>query len=141
MQTIAGNWLAPRLGGFQLLHPEYTVRLDISPNMVDLENEGVDVVIRSGKGIWPGLTSHFLLTQTFTPFAARIISPARPTITPRHSQSCSLTGRHLVADLVQTAGLDQTTITRTSIDEYSRWRPSCHPVPIALVSPAFVKMI
>ena len=23
MQTIAGNWLAPRLGGFQLLHPEY----------------------------------------------------------------------------------------------------------------------
>ncbi|MGB9141969.1 MAG: LysR family transcriptional regulator, partial [Aestuariivirga sp.] len=40
MQTIAGNWLAPRLGGFQLLHPEYTVRLDISPHMVDLDSEG-----------------------------------------------------------------------------------------------------
>jgi LysR family glycine cleavage system transcriptional activator len=57
MQTIAGNWLAPRLGSFQLLHPEYTVRLDISPHTVDLESEGVDVVIRSGKGIWSGLTS------------------------------------------------------------------------------------
>ena len=77
MQTIAGNWLAPRLGGFQLLHPEYTVRLDISPNMVDLESEGVDVVIRSGKGIWPGLTSHFLLTRHSLRFAAPIISRAR----------------------------------------------------------------
>jgi LysR family glycine cleavage system transcriptional activator len=77
MQTIAGNWLAPRLGGFQLLHPEYTVRLDISPNMADLESEGVDVVIRSGKGNWPGLTSHFLLTRLSRRFVALTILPAK----------------------------------------------------------------
>ena len=89
MQTIAGNWLAPRLGGFQLLHPEFAVRIDISTSVVDLDNEGVDVVIRSGKGHWPGLTSHFLLSQTFTPvcsphYIAREGRPETPEQIPNH---------------------------------------------------------
>jgi len=33
MQTIAGNWLAPRIGSFQMLHPEFAVRLDISSTL------------------------------------------------------------------------------------------------------------
>lgn len=70
MQTIAANWLAPRLGQFQLNHPEFAVRLDISPRNVDLVAEGVDIVIRSGNGNWPGLASHFLLPQRFTPVAS-----------------------------------------------------------------------
>jgi LysR family glycine cleavage system transcriptional activator len=66
MQTIASAWLAPRLGRFQLDHPQIAVRLDVSSRLVDFESEGVDVAIRSGKGKWEGLASHLLLEQCFT---------------------------------------------------------------------------
>lgn len=66
MQTFAGNWLAPRLGGFQMLHPKIAVRLDVSIRVADLEREGIDVAIRTGKGNWPGLASHFLMQVIFT---------------------------------------------------------------------------
>ena len=67
MQTFAGSWLAPRLGGFQLLHPEFAVRLDVSARVADLEREGIDIAIRTGTGNWPGLVSHCLMELTFTP--------------------------------------------------------------------------
>ena len=70
MQTIASSWLAPRIGKLQLEHPELAVRLDISSRMVDFAVEPVDVAIRSGKGDWPGIVSHFLLAQNFTPVAS-----------------------------------------------------------------------
>ncbi len=70
MQTIAGNWLAPRIGSFQMLHPEFAVRLDISPALADFAADGIDVAIRSGGGGWPGLQSHLLFEQTFTAVAS-----------------------------------------------------------------------
>jgi LysR family glycine cleavage system transcriptional activator len=80
MQTIASSWLAPRIGKFQLEHPDLAVRLDISSRMVDFAAEPVDVAIRSGQGEWPGHASHFLLAQTFTPVAspAYIAREGRP---------------------------------------------------------------
>src|SRR5262249_5099224 len=35
LTTFATNWLVPRLGSFQLAHPEIAVRLDASNVMVD----------------------------------------------------------------------------------------------------------
>lgn len=83
MQTIAGNWLAPRIGSFQMLHPEFAVRLDISSTLADFAADGIDVAIRSGRGDWPGLESHLLFEQTFTAVAspaylAREGRPATP---------------------------------------------------------------
>jgi LysR family glycine cleavage system transcriptional activator len=145
MQTIAGNWLAPRLGGFQLLHPEYTVRLDISPNMVDLESEGVDVVIRSGKGDWPGLTSHFLLTQTFTPVCSPhyIAREGRPG-TPGQILNHVLIDRNDIWWPIwfEAAGLPRdASVKRPSIDVNTQQMAAILAVAgsgIALVSPAFV---
>jgi LysR family transcriptional regulator, glycine cleavage system transcriptional activator len=145
MQTIAGNWLAPRLGGFQLLHPEYTVRLDISPNMVDLESEGVDVVIRSGKGIWPGLTSHFLLGQNFTP----VCSPHYTAREGRPEKPADILNHVLIArnDIwwpiwFEAAGLPRNAaITRSSVDVDTQQMAATLAIAgsgIALVSPAFV---
>src|SRR3954451_5795356 len=57
LHTFATNWLAPRIGAFQLAHPDLAVRIDVSSRLVDLEAEGFDVGIRSGKGPWPGLVS------------------------------------------------------------------------------------
>ncbi|WP_373503082.1 LysR substrate-binding domain-containing protein [Aestuariivirga sp.] len=70
MQTIAGNWLAPRIGRFQLQHPEFAVRLDISPRLADFAADGIDIAIRSGPGDWPGLERHLLFDQTFTAVAS-----------------------------------------------------------------------
>jgi len=67
MHTFASQWLAPRLGTFQLLHPEVAVRLETTERLVDLATEGVDIAIRSGHGAWPGLATYKLLDVRFTP--------------------------------------------------------------------------
>jgi LysR family glycine cleavage system transcriptional activator len=70
VQSLGGQWLAPRLGGFQIAHPRIAVRLDASSRVVDLVREPVDVALRGGKGEWPGMTSHFLLPAVQTPLCA-----------------------------------------------------------------------
>lgn len=67
LQTFAASWLVPRLGGFQLAHPNLAVRLDTSMGVVDLMQGEFDIGIRSGLGEWPGLESHMLFPLTFVP--------------------------------------------------------------------------
>jgi LysR family glycine cleavage system transcriptional activator len=71
MHTFAANWLAPRLGSFNLAHPNIAVRLETTTRVVDFVREEVDVVVRSGNGGWPGLVATKLLDVHFTP----MISP------------------------------------------------------------------
>ncbi|HYZ47366.1 MAG TPA: LysR substrate-binding domain-containing protein [Sphingomonas sp.] len=59
--TFGPNWLASRIGAFQLKAPEVAVRLHSSNTLVDFARDDVDVAIRAGRGEWPGLTSHFLM--------------------------------------------------------------------------------
>jgi LysR family glycine cleavage system transcriptional activator len=77
VQSLGGQWLAPRLGGFQIAHPRIAVRLEASSRVVDLGREGVDMALRGGQGRWPGMTSHFLIPAVQTPlctpeFLARV---------------------------------------------------------------------
>ncbi len=118
---------------------------DISPNMVDLESEGIDVVIRSGKGDWPGLTSHFLLTQTFTPVCSPhyIAREGRPE-TPGQILNHILIDRNDIWWPIwfEAAGLSRdVTVKRPSIDVNTQQMAAILAVAgsgIALVSPAFV---
>ncbi|HTN96046.1 MAG TPA: LysR family transcriptional regulator, partial [Nordella sp.] len=66
MHTFATTWLAPRIGSFQMENPDLAVRLDISSHLANFHDDGVDIAIRSGKGIWPGLTSHLIGGGNFT---------------------------------------------------------------------------
>ena len=72
MHTFASNWLAPRIGNFQMANPDIAVRLDVSSHLVDFERDRVDAAIRSGKGEWPGLRSHLIGGGNFT----MVCSPA-----------------------------------------------------------------
>src|SRR5688572_22006291 len=45
-ETFASNWLAARLGGFQLEQPQLAVRLHTSNALVDLAAEEIDVAVR-----------------------------------------------------------------------------------------------
>ncbi|MFL6858242.1 MAG: LysR substrate-binding domain-containing protein [Allosphingosinicella sp.] len=59
-QTFGSNWLAPRLGRFQVAHPDLAVRLQAENGLIDFARENVDVGVRMGLGPWPGLRHHFL---------------------------------------------------------------------------------
>lgn len=72
LHTFAAQWLAPRLGRFQLAHPNIAVRLETEDRLVDFAKENVDVAVRGGFGTWPGLAAHRLLPVRFTP----MLSPA-----------------------------------------------------------------
>jgi len=72
LHTLAANWLVPRLGAFQLTHPDLAVRLDTSDEMLDLARDGFDVGIRAGLGLWPGHEAHLLMPMDFT----AVCSPA-----------------------------------------------------------------
>jgi LysR family glycine cleavage system transcriptional activator len=69
-QTFAANWLAPRLGAFQIGQPELAVRLQTSERLVDFARDDVDVAIRMGHGPWPGLCQHFLMRLHGTPLCS-----------------------------------------------------------------------
>ncbi len=70
--TFASHWLAHHIGTFQLENSGIAVRLETSQQVVDFSRTEGDVAIRSGKGVWPGLKSHFLMKSHFTP----MLSPA-----------------------------------------------------------------
>lgn len=70
LNTFATQWLAPRLGAFQVHHPDIAVRLDSSQRLVDLLHEESDVGIRASReGEWPGLESVFLFPSAQTVLA------------------------------------------------------------------------
>lgn len=88
LQTLASQWLAPRLGAFQLAHPKLAVRLDASTRLMDLRREGADIAIRAGDGDWPGLEAVHLMPALMTPLcspdlAARFKTPADLVHAPR----------------------------------------------------------
>ena len=68
--TFGPNWLAPRIGAFQLKVPDIAVRLHTSNALVDFAREDVDVAIRGGRGVWPGLCSHFLMRMPLMALAS-----------------------------------------------------------------------
>ncbi|TDK39100.1 LysR family transcriptional regulator [Rhizobium deserti] len=65
--TFAARWLARHLGTFQLQNPGMAVRLETSQEIIDFGKTEADVAIRTGRGDWPGLRSHFLVKSHFTP--------------------------------------------------------------------------
>lgn len=70
LATFAGNWLAQRLGRFQLENPDITVRLDVTDQLVDFARDDFDVAIRYGAGDWPAVESVPLFDADFAPVLA-----------------------------------------------------------------------
>ncbi|WP_375772515.1 transcriptional regulator GcvA [Archangium gephyra] len=70
--AFAAKWLLPRLERFQASWPELDVRLDASTELLDFAARGVDIGVRYGAGVWPGLTAEKLLDEEVYP----VCSPA-----------------------------------------------------------------
>lgn len=68
--TFLSRWLIPRLAGWQEAHPEIELRLVSTPKLADFVRDGVDVAIRHGRGVWPGLTAIRLFQARSVPVAS-----------------------------------------------------------------------
>jgi LysR family glycine cleavage system transcriptional activator len=69
-QSIASEWLAPRLGAFQVKHPDLAVRLSTDNRLVDFTTGEFHAAIRAGRGDWSGLRCHFMFRMGMTPICS-----------------------------------------------------------------------
>lgn len=67
LESFALTWLVPRLNDFNALHPEIAVWISTKDPLVDFRAEDVDVGIRLGNGVYPGLHSSFLMREYVFP--------------------------------------------------------------------------
>lgn len=83
LPTFCSNWLVPRIGNFQIDHPEFAVRIDSRSETVDIVGGDADIGIRLGQGRWEGLEARFLFADTITPLVpARALERTGPIETP-----------------------------------------------------------
>ncbi|MGE0714546.1 MAG: transcriptional regulator GcvA [Alphaproteobacteria bacterium] len=65
--SFAAKWLVPRLDGFQAAHPDIDVRISASMGLTDFSVGDVDLAIRYGAGVYPGLEAELLVRDTVYP--------------------------------------------------------------------------
>ncbi|WP_417726450.1 LysR family transcriptional regulator [Roseovarius sp.] len=68
--SFAAHWLMPRLSDFRQAHPQIDLMIDPSPRLVHLEPGGIDIAIRYGTGVWPGLEAELLFHSPIVAVAA-----------------------------------------------------------------------
>lgn len=78
--TVATNWLAPRLGDFQCLAPDLNVELHISDALVTFDT--ADVAIRAAADIEPHLHAQLLMPIRVTPMASPSFLGRHPVCLP-----------------------------------------------------------
>lgn len=74
--SVASKWLLPRLHTFVDANPDIELRLDGTNETTDFGKENVDIQIRHGDGIWPGLFVESLGKERFLPLCSPSLQPA-----------------------------------------------------------------
>jgi len=81
--SFAVKWLVPRLGDFQQENPGIDVRISSNLGLSNFRDDGVDVAIRYGRGVWPGLRADMLYREESFPLAApSLLSKGPPLDSP-----------------------------------------------------------
>lgn len=75
--AFVAKCLAPRAASFRDAHPDWTLRLDASHALADLDGD-CDVAVRYGDGHHPGLRVEPLLEDRFAPVCRPHLAPANP---------------------------------------------------------------
>jgi LysR family glycine cleavage system transcriptional activator len=82
--TFAAHWLSARIGRFQLAAPHIAVRMIANVDLTDFARDSVDVAIRYGTGVEPGLAFHELMRIDYTPMLSpRLLDSVGPLEQPR----------------------------------------------------------
>lgn len=64
---ISTYWLMPRIGRYREIDPDADFRLLTSYDLINLVQSDVDIAIRYGDGIWPGVNATLLQRQMIFP--------------------------------------------------------------------------
>ncbi len=72
--SLAQRWLLPRMARWRERHPDITLEIHASQNLVELEREGFHAGLRLGSGRWRGLEAERLVLDS--PLIA-VAAPAR----------------------------------------------------------------
>ncbi|MFC5741435.1 LysR substrate-binding domain-containing protein [Dyella tabacisoli] len=73
LPSVMSSWLVPRLARLVAAHPELELNLQSSTGLVDFERDPVDVAIRYGRGVWPGVESEKLFDEWIAPVVAPVL--------------------------------------------------------------------
>jgi LysR family glycine cleavage system transcriptional activator len=65
--SFASKWLVPRLDNFTARHPEFEVWMGAANTLVDFAVDDVDLAIRYGGGVYPGLFVEPLMRESVFP--------------------------------------------------------------------------
>jgi LysR family transcriptional regulator, glycine cleavage system transcriptional activator len=81
--SLATKWLVSRVAAFQDANPGVEVRISTSTHLVDFQREDVDIAVRYGHGVWPGLRADWLMAEHIFPVCSpNLLNDARPLRTP-----------------------------------------------------------
>ena len=89
LPSFAQRWLLPRMVRWRERHPNLSLEIDASQQLVDLQREGFHAALRQGKGPWAGLESYRLFDLPMpiivvgSPAAARRLRDAQPSALAR----------------------------------------------------------
>lgn len=59
--SFASGWLMPRLARFRAKHPGTSLMIDPTPELRTLLPGGIDMAVRYGSGVWPGLEATLII--------------------------------------------------------------------------------
>lgn len=80
--SFAARWLVPRLAAFQSAYPGIEVTLAADDRLSDLAGDGVDLAVRFGPGLYPGLDCAELAGDRLFPVAAPALAARHGDWTP-----------------------------------------------------------
>ena len=87
--TFAASWLVPRLGRFNERYPHIEVRVEATSALVDMRRDHVDVALRHGLGIYPGLQVSRLMAPVLVPVASPALLTANSNLSEPRTASTS----------------------------------------------------
>lgn len=93
--AFASKWLLPRIDRFQAAWPDTDVRLDTSLKLLDFISQGIDIGVRYGAGVWPGLAAEKLMDEEIYPVCSPLLTRPRN----RLSEPADLARETLIHDL------------------------------------------
>lgn len=64
------RWLGPRLAAFSTANPDWTIRVDATPDFSSFETEAVDFDLRYGSGGWSGLSETAIMNDLVLPMCS-----------------------------------------------------------------------
>jgi LysR family transcriptional regulator, glycine cleavage system transcriptional activator len=80
--AFADCWLMPRLTDFQRHHPDVTLMLNPTAEVLELTPGGIDLAVRFGLGRWPGMDVTPLLLPDMIVIASRKLIHGRDVMDP-----------------------------------------------------------